>query len=76
MTKIEFAKIIYILPMAAFLALLPYSGKCQQCAGPGAVCGKIPTWKPCCEPNIYECKMAEGEDFGTCELKEGAEDEE
>jgi len=73
MRKVVLPKIIYILPVVAFLALLPYSGKCE-CSVGGKVCGESPMWNPCCEPNLYECKKNEGEAFGTCELKEDPED--
>jgi hypothetical protein len=69
MRKVALPKIIYIFPVIAFLALLPYSGKCE-CAVAGAVCGESPTWNPCCEPDKYECTKVDDENFGTCEEKD------
>ncbi len=74
MKKSFFKSLSYILP-ALLLALLPYSGKCA-CAVAGAVCGEAPTWNPCCEPDKYECEKADTEDFGTCEEKAEATNDE
>lgn len=65
----SFFKLIFIIPILGVLALAPFqSGRCE-CAVAGAVCGDEPTWNPCCEPDKYECKKNEGDDFGTCEEK-------
>ena len=77
MRQLKDARYLILLPVAAFLALsatisFSLAGKCD-CAVAGAVCGDAPTWDPCCEPDKYECKKLEGETYGTCEEKKGAE---
>lgn len=64
-------KLLALIPVAVFLAIAPFQGGFCDCAVEGAVCGDLPTWNPCCEPDKYECKKAAEEDaYGTCEEKE------
>lgn len=69
-------KLIVLLPIVGFLAVMPFQYGLCECAVEGAVCGDLPTWDPCCEPDKFECAKADGDDYGTCELKKSEDKEE
>lgn len=65
-----YPKLISVL-LSSLIAVMPLlSGYCE-CAVEGAVCGDPPTWNTCCEPDKYECVKDKGDDYGTCEEKNG-----